>query len=581
MEKKEVSMRYKVLISLLFLFFVLPTLKSQSASFVMETDRNEIEEGETFVLNIALENIDGRSLQLPDLSSFKIVQGPSTSSSITIINGKRSATQSYQYILLALKRGKYTILPASVKLGSKILKSNSLDITITEGKPNASPSQSLPDETSFIRLETESEEVYTGQQVVLNLVLYTRQNIQSYQMLNEPEFDGFFAQPINDIRDQPQRKTVQGKEYLTQIIRRWSLYPQKTGKYVLGPINCNFDVVDNNSQSSFFFRDTKSITVLSNKLNLKVLNLPTTSVASFSGGVGVFTMTAKMPKTTVTSDEAITIKMSIEGDGDPKIVQAPDFNIPQYLEKYAPSTLKDETFGYGQKIKMSKEFEYIFVPKKDTTFTIEPTFTYFDTNTKKYESLTSGAFTIHVVKGNGISSIHNKDKTEIELSQLSNDTSLYNTKGGFFGSAYYFMTLFGISASALFFYLIRILKEKKYKKLKDEEQKISNVALKCLQNAYQYKQVKDVEKFYEEIAKSTSGYIIQRYNIPNISADATLIVSKMQEQGINPELVSTFEDIQDQCQKARFAGVYGDTDSLYHKVAEWIDSIEQQESITT
>ncbi|MBL0026401.1 MAG: BatD family protein [Saprospiraceae bacterium] len=91
---------YASFFTIIFLSGII-NLKAQNARFLMETDRSQVHAGETFLLDIVLENIDGSNLQLPDIAPFKIVQGPSTSTSVTIINGKRSGSQKYQYLLLA------------------------------------------------------------------------------------------------------------------------------------------------------------------------------------------------------------------------------------------------------------------------------------------------------------------------------------------------------------------------------------------------------------------------------------------------------------------------------------------------
>ena len=59
-------------------------LCAQDSRFFMETDRTEIAEGETFILDIVLENMNGKNLQLPDLAPFRVVQGPSTSSMVNV-----------------------------------------------------------------------------------------------------------------------------------------------------------------------------------------------------------------------------------------------------------------------------------------------------------------------------------------------------------------------------------------------------------------------------------------------------------------------------------------------------------------
>ena len=94
---------------------------ADNIEFVMEGP-DVVAMGDQFRLGFTL-NDRGTDLQLPDLSNFDVLMGPSTSqsSSIQIINGKttQSSSFSYIFILRAKKEGKFSIRPASIKVGGK------------------------------------------------------------------------------------------------------------------------------------------------------------------------------------------------------------------------------------------------------------------------------------------------------------------------------------------------------------------------------------------------------------------------------------------------------------------------------
>ena len=58
----------------------------QTPKFYLQIDKTKVEEGQSVLLDVILENINNDNIVLPDLSPFKIIQGPSTSMSTTIIN---------------------------------------------------------------------------------------------------------------------------------------------------------------------------------------------------------------------------------------------------------------------------------------------------------------------------------------------------------------------------------------------------------------------------------------------------------------------------------------------------------------
>jgi hypothetical protein len=549
---------------------------AQNSRFFMETDRTEIAEGETFVLEIVLENMDGKNLQLPDLAPFKIVQGPSTSSSITIINGKRSGTQSYQYLLLATKKGKFTIGAASIQSGGKNIKSNTLSIEVTSAGKQITGLPENASSQTFVRLEVKDDQAYPGQQVILNLVLFMRTNIESFQLLNEPAFDGFYAQAINDIRDQPKTVNIKGKEYYTQVVRRWALFPQKTGTYNLGPVNCNLDIAVDNGQSSFFFRDTRQETVMSNTLKFKVENLPSPVPQSFTGAVGNFTMNAQIKKSNVSTGEGVTISMQIEGDGDSRIVQAPAFELPDGFEQYSPSLTKDETYQQGDKILMKKEFEYILVPSIDSTFTITPVFSYFDLGSSSYKTISSPPFTVNVIKDDDNRLPQNGNSQEVDLfTKPSSDDDLMSIDKGFFGSIWYFIILIGIVFS---FFVVAYFKHYKKQDVfskRESDLLTSDIVQKSISAASAYMDNNRPDLFYQEISSAIRHYIKKKFSDPKLSDDRNLVSEFLNDLGVPSKLVSDYKEIQNKCDLAKFAAVYGNMKEILQKTQGWISEMEE------
>ncbi|MBK9733969.1 MAG: protein BatD [Saprospiraceae bacterium] len=410
----------------------------------MASDKDVVTTGEAFMLQVVLENIEGSNMKLPDISPFKILQGPSTSNQMSIINGARSSSISYQYLISAPAAGKYALGPATIKAGGKVLKSNILNIEVVLTKPTKNISGLDTSKETLIRLEVSDDNAYIGQQIVVNYVLYTRQNIESYELLNEPDYEGFYAQPVQDIKEQPQRKTINGKEYHRQVLRKTILFPQKVGKYTFGPVNCTLDIpVDGGS--SFFFRDVRKEQTTTNAISVNVRPLPEPAPSSFTGAVGMFDMKANIVKSTVVVGEAITIQMEITGDGDTKIVQPPKSELIPGLEAYEPSIIRDETFSRSDKINMLKTFEFLFVASKDTIYNIKTDFTYFSPDKGKYETISSGPFTVTVLKASGVvNPPDNSSPASDLLSPMSQENKLDESGRPFFASTKYFMILSAI-----------------------------------------------------------------------------------------------------------------------------------------
>jgi len=96
-------------------------------SLTASADAKQIVAGQYFTLTFTLENARGSNFQPPSFIDFDVVGGPSTSTQMTIINGRRQQKMSYSYSLTSSKIGKYEIGSASILASGKKYTSNSID----------------------------------------------------------------------------------------------------------------------------------------------------------------------------------------------------------------------------------------------------------------------------------------------------------------------------------------------------------------------------------------------------------------------------------------------------------------------
>ena len=184
---------------------------ADNVEFVMEGP-DMVSMGEQFRLGFTL-NDRGTDLQLPDLSNFDVLMGPSTSqsSSIQIINGKTTQSQSFSYIfvLRAKKEGKFTIRPASIKVGGKTYESNSLNIQVVKGQPQQqagggqqqggaqqqddTPTGNVSKDNLFVRVAVDKSSVSKGEQILATVKLYISQNVplNGFDDVKLPSYEGF------------------------------------------------------------------------------------------------------------------------------------------------------------------------------------------------------------------------------------------------------------------------------------------------------------------------------------------------------------------------------------------------------
>lgn len=122
----------KQLLSMVSLLFVGFLAKAQDISFKAIASKTTVGINSRFSVEFKVENAQANDFEAPDFKDFVVVGGPSTNSSVTIINGKMSQTMSYVYYLQAKTKGSFAIKSAKVILNDKEYKTDKIKIEVTD-----------------------------------------------------------------------------------------------------------------------------------------------------------------------------------------------------------------------------------------------------------------------------------------------------------------------------------------------------------------------------------------------------------------------------------------------------------------
>ena len=363
-------MRYLFGLWGLWLFPMLLTAQSE-ISFLASTDADRVVPGQVFTVSYQLSNIDVDQFLPPGFSNFEIISGPNRSSQISIVNGQRSMSFTYSYQLIAERAGQFTLPPAKAKTEKGILVSNQLEIEVV---PASAQPSGKEDTDFFIRLETSADTAYVGQQVLLDYVLYTRVNIENVYTLKDAELEGLYHTTINRFPSAVTQSSVNGQAYTRQVLKRLAVYPQKSGSYTLGPVILRLDISEGTSNSPFsFFRNVVKKEATAPVKVLEVQAIPTPVALGFSGGVGDFSLQARIQDQETEVGSAVELEVRVEGNGDPNVLDAPQLWISGAAESLEPNLrFEDEQVYQGQRT-FVKTFSYLLVPEEAGKFEVTPT----------------------------------------------------------------------------------------------------------------------------------------------------------------------------------------------------------------
>ncbi len=392
------------------------TVLAQEPAFEASVDRNPVGVGEQVTLSFTLSNAGvggGKNLRLPELTRFHILAGPNQSSSMQFVNGAVSSSITYSYVLQPKEVGKFTIGPATIEAGGKKLESRPVALEVVRSAPAAKQqARSQEDATGqladkiLLKVLLDRTHVLQGEQINVTFKIYTLVSIVDFNLKKAPNYTGFWVEDLETPKGQTV-EVVDGKRYRTGVIKKVALFPTQAGTLEISPMEL-VTVVQVQSPRSLdpfdaFFRDpfgrNVNYEVRSEPVRIKVDPLPGGAPAEFKGAVGQFAMSTSLDKKTTRTNEPVSVKVTISGTGNVKLLEAPVVEFPPDFEQYSPK-VSDNISRSGDRITGGKTFEYLVLPRYPGLKVIKPiTFSYFDLAKREYVRLRSPQLEVNVEQG--------------------------------------------------------------------------------------------------------------------------------------------------------------------------------------
>ena len=546
--------------------------------------------GDQVRLVFTVNSQDIKDFRAPSIKGFDVLMGPSRSqqSSIQIINGMRTSNSStaFTYILLAGSPGTYTIPAASVEVNGEKVFSNAISIKVLPqdqnsgnsgnnggGSASSSRSQAAGSRISandlFITATASKTTVHEQEAILLTYKVYTVVNLrQLYGKM--PDLKGFHTQEV----ELPQQKTFtlehyKGRNYNTTVWSQYVLFPQQTGKLEIPSITFDGVVaqqtVSDDPFDAFFngggyVEVKKKITTPKVVINVQPLPAKPTG---FSGAVGEFKLASSINATDVKTNDAVTIKLTLSGTGNMKLIGTPEVKFPQDFEIYDPKVTDDYKLT-NSGLTGTKTFEYLAIPRHAGNFTIPAVeFTYFDLKSNSYKTLKTEAYNLKVAKGQGnadqvISDFTNKESVkmlgkDIRFIKLG-DSSLRPKGDFFFGTVgYYLCYLIPLLLFVVFAVIYRQKALENANVAKVKTKKANKVATRRMKLAGKLLAENKKNEFYDEVLKALWGYISDKLSIPVSQLSKDNIEAELTNYGVQEALIAEFIGVLNECEYARYA----------------------------
>lgn len=592
------------------LFIILAVAFADEISFVASAP-NAVVVGQQFKLSYKVNRGNAKELHIPSIDGFTILMGPSrsSSSSYSNYNGQVTSTVSltYTYILKAEKEGTFTLPAATTEVEGKQVKSNSVEIKVLPQDKQQAGSQTsaqsggsgssaeIGKNDLFMTAILNKTKIFEQEAVLLTYKVYSAVNLTSLNG-KMPTLKEFHIQEI----DLPQQKEWQlehynGRNYRALTWRQYLLFPQQSGEIeipsvafegiVAQQVRTSMDPFDMFFNGGSQYVEVKK-TLNTPALKLKVENLPSGKPEGFSGGVGEFNIKSSLSASEVKANEAVTMRITISGVGNMKLLKTPEVNFPADFEVYDPKV--DNNFSVKSNgLSGNKIIEYLVIPRHAGTFTIPSVkFSYFDVKQQQYKILETEPYTLTVAKGKGSDSqvatgyVSKEDLKLLgkDIRFIKNgDTSYFSKENTFFAStAYMLCYLIPLILCIAYIVIYRKKMTENANLTKMRTKKASKVAVKRLKVAKQMMVEKKSNEFYDEILKTLWGYVSDKLSIPVSKLSKDNIEARLTERGVEESLIKDFETVLSEAEFARYApGNPGETmDKVYSMAMNVITKLE-------
>jgi hypothetical protein len=351
---------------------------------------------------------------LSGLKDFKIAQS-SQNREFRFVNGVSSHYTNFVYYLTPQKTGAFTLPPVSYEYQGREYKTNSFQVRVVAGSvaPQTQPRrrrlpsvfdnddffsnspfkrQSRPREIDIrVAPQVSAKNLFKGDQMIFKVLLYTRNRIQSVNMVSNQSIPGFWQEwfPVSRSIDGETRK-INGKVYQVYEIRKAALFPTKTGAVEIPPLKFEFGLSDDTFS---FFSSPQRIYRSTAKVAVEVSELPPNAVGL---PVGRFRLAVRPAKNEVDINDILTVKIKISGSGNVKTLTPPEFKSNGDFKIY-PSKISRDVNLQDRGLSGYVETEVPVAFKKTGVIVMPPLdFDYFDPQSEKVIALSSEPFSIRV-----------------------------------------------------------------------------------------------------------------------------------------------------------------------------------------
>src|SRR5215475_133564 len=303
---------------------------ADSPSVTAVLNSSEATLGETVHLEVRVTGARGAQAPEEIMVDGLEIHRTGTSQRIEMNNFSLTTSVVYDYTVMPLRAGTFTIPPQTIRVGNNSLRTPALTLNVADSSGRSSGARRDPNTQAagannlvFAELIVPSKTAYVGEIVPVQIRMGFDPRVRP-RLIEPPEItgQGFTAQKLQESGQNSE--TVNGRPY-DVVTYKTAIAAARAGKFEVGPVKAKaqvlvprrqtaprsrprspFDLFDQDDPFSdpFFSNpfsqlgERREVEIKSEPAALEVKPLPPNAPPSFSGAIGNFTMTTEAkPKT--------------------------------------------------------------------------------------------------------------------------------------------------------------------------------------------------------------------------------------------------------------------------------------------
>ncbi len=510
---------------------------------------------------------------LPDLEAFARFIGRNSSTNMQMINGVTTVSLIIQYRYRAIREGTFELGGVEVEAGGQALRTQPVTLTVsTAGAASGGVAQDpsgVSPEDLFIVAEVSKTRVYQNEPIEVSYRLFTRVNVTSYSLVDLGESEGFWVEEVPAPQNPPVEQRVRGGQpYTTAVVRRVVLFPAGPGTKTIESMSLEANVRARRQRRSVFddffgggslFGSQIPTVIASDPVEVEVLPLPVAGrPRSFTGLVGRLGVSASIDRASVETNDAVTLELIVEGEGNLRGLAAPVIDFPADFEVFPPE-VTESIDRSGSRVRGSRAYTYVLIPRSPGEKTIPPVeMSYFDAEAGLYATSASEPLRLEVtgdpvlaVPGGraGVETLR-EDIRFIQIGPPSLGVlgdSLADAPGFWIVALLPLVALLG--ALGLRRHWDRLEGDVAYAR----GRRAGRVAKKRLGHARALMAERDVRAFYAEVERALRGFLADKLNIAEAGFMSDVAEAELRRRGVPPVAVKKYFGCLGECDRARFA----------------------------